>query len=85
MRTSKSLLLDRKRAYLQTFEKDSIPVEEVLKDLERFCRAHTSTFNPDQRVHALLEGRREVYLRIKDFLELDLEELLIKYKGVKHE
>lgn len=82
---SKNLLLERKRNYLQTFEKESVPATAVLKDLERFCRAHESTFSPDPRVHALLEGRREVYLRIMDYLELELDDLMVKYKGVKNE
>lgn len=37
----------------------------VLSDLGRFCRAKEPTWHQDPRVHALLEGRRETFLRIE--------------------
>lgn len=37
----------------------------VLTDLASFCRAHDTTFHTDERTHAMLEGRREVFLRIQ--------------------
>jgi hypothetical protein len=43
----------------------------VLGDLRDFCRGHQSTFDPDPRVHALMEGRREVWLRIAEALAID--------------
>ena len=61
--------LRRKRdAYIDAFRGPS--GERVLKDLARFCRASTSTFDPDARVHAFREGRREVWLRIQTMLNL---------------
>jgi hypothetical protein len=47
----------------------------VLEDLAKFCRAHETTFNPDSRLNAVLEGRREVWLRIQNYLELSLDEI----------
>ncbi len=47
--------------------------QEVLADLAAFCRADASTFDDDPRRHALLEGRREVWLRIARGLRLDKE------------
>ncbi len=47
----------------------------VARDLAKFCRADESCFDADPRVHAALEGRREVWLRINDFLTLSPEEL----------
>lgn len=44
---------------------------KVIADLRDFCRANKSTFDADPRVHALLEGRREVVLRIFDMLNID--------------
>jgi hypothetical protein len=74
---TKRFLFRRKTAYIQTF---SNPVGEiVLADLARFCRAFHSTFNPDPRVHALLEGRREVWQRITDNLNLTQDELWKRY------
>ena len=45
-------------------------------DLRRFCRADQSTFHPDPRVHSVLEGRREVWLRIEQFSKLPTEEII---------
>ena len=78
---SKDFLLHRQQAYVQTFGQDGALVEVVLKDLENFCRGVDSTFHPEARVHALLEGRREVWLRIQDHLKLSSEELWEKYNG----
>lgn len=77
----------RKRAYQFAFPdpKNS----EVLKDLARFCRANSSAFNADDRLHALAEGRREVWLRIQQHLNLQPDELYEIYnkpttlKGVR--
>lgn len=70
-----NLIVARQQAYQQTFGGGSPFIKLALGDLARFCRANESTFHPDQRVHAVLEGRREVYLRIKQHLEMTAEEL----------
>lgn len=72
---------DRKMAYTQVFGVETPANRAVLVDLQHFCRNRASTFHPDPRVHALLEGRREVVLRIADFLELNVEQLVAKYGG----
>lgn len=72
----KGLIVLRKQAYAGTFNKESVFAQRVLKDLAKFCRANTTTFHPDPRVHAELEGRREVWLRIQQFIHLTPEELL---------
>lgn len=66
--TLRDLLVRRHQDYVQTFN-GPVP-ERVLADLARFCRAGESTFHPDARVHAVLEGRREVWLRIQKYLRL---------------
>ena len=66
--TLRDLLIRRHQDYVQTF-KGPVP-DRVLADLARFCRANESTFHPDPRVHAVLEGRREVWLRIQKYLRL---------------
>ena len=76
--TVKDWLVSRRHAYIQTF--DNPYGEKVLKDLAGFCRAKSSTFNKDPRHHALLEGRREVWLRISAHLNLTEEELFEKFK-----
>jgi hypothetical protein len=67
-------LIERQDAYRRLF---TGPVADtVLADLALFCRAEQSTFHVDPRAHALMEGRREVYLRIMEHLKLDTDELL---------
>ena len=74
---ARNYLAQRKRAYVAAF--DGIPGEAVLKDLASFCRANESCFHPDPRVHAVMEGRREVFLRIQEHLKLTEEQLLTIY------
>lgn len=69
---------DRQVAYGQTFT-GSDAAEKVLADLEKFCRADESCFNPDDRLTAILLGRQEVILRIRDFLNLTIDEICQKY------
>lgn len=70
----------RTDSYVKVFDKENKFTEEVLKDLAKFCRAHESTFHPDQRVHAQLEGRREVWLRIQESLKLSADEIFELHK-----
>lgn len=62
------LLRSRRSAYQVTFT-GAVP-ERVLADLAKFCRAAETTFHTDERLHAVLEGRREVWLRINKYLNL---------------
>lgn len=66
-------LSKRRTAYLRTF--NCPPGAEVLIDLAKFCRANESCFHPDARAHAVAEGRREVFLRIQQHLQLSPEQL----------
>ena len=54
----------------------TVDAQRVLTDLKHFCRASESTFDPDARVHALLEGRREVLLKIQHYLGLTDTDLM---------
>lgn len=63
----------RKRAYQTAFPNPSH--NEVLKDLAKFCRANASCFHESDRLHAVAEGRREVWLRIQHHLNLQPNEL----------
>lgn len=81
---AKDFFSERKIAYLRVFKPDdkaahADSVEIVLKDLAKFCRANTSCFNSDPRAHALQEGRREVWLRIMEHLNLTPDEYWDKY------
>jgi len=50
--------------------------QAVLADLAPFCRAAESCFAADPRIHAALEGRREVWLRLTRFLHLSQEDIV---------
>lgn len=56
-----------------------------MRDLAKFCRANDTTFHSDPRLHAVLEGRREVFLRIIKHLKLDSEQFLNAYGKVEFE
>jgi hypothetical protein len=77
----KELIRGRKYAYGQVFNRQSSDVRLVLKDLARFCRAHETTYHQDPRLHAALEGRKEVWLRIQNHLELSEFELFELHKA----
>ena len=53
----------------------------MLKDLARFCRAHESTFDQNQKTQDNLEGRREVWLRLQHHLKLTPDQLWELYSG----
>jgi hypothetical protein len=79
---TKTFLQLRKAAYQRVFDDKDQMSKAVLEDLAKFCRADETTFHADPRIHAALEGRREVYLRIQSHLKLDLETLFkITTKG----
>jgi hypothetical protein len=69
----RDFLITRSQSYRQTFK--GVYGERVLHDLAVFCRANESTFNPDARAEGILQGRREVWLRISKHLNLTDEEL----------
>lgn len=73
-------MTERKQAYSLVFGGHALQERKlVLEDLSRFCREKESCFHADPRIHAALEGRREVMLRIRDYVELSVEELCMKY------
>lgn len=69
----KEFLSTRGQSYRKTFS--GIYGERVLDDLAGFCRADTSTFHTDPRIEGVLQGRREVWLRISKHLNLTPDEL----------
>ena len=74
----------RKQAYLNRLDPSDMSAQLVLADLARFCRANASTFDPNPQIQARLDGRREVWLRIADHLEMTETELYDLFvRGVK--
>lgn len=72
-----ALLGTRKRNYQLCF--GSPAGKMVMTDLARFCRMGETTFHPiqDARTHAMLEGRRQVALRIQQHMDFSPEELAV--------
>lgn len=81
IRKAKDFLFSRRQAYVAVF--DNPQGDKVLKDLAKFCRAHESTVHKDQRMTDILEGRREVWLRIQHHLKLKEDDLWELYGGQK--
>ena len=64
----------RKTAYQKTF--NGPDGRKVLADLRRFCKATVPTADVNnEKVTYLLEGRREVFLRIQAYLQLTDEDV----------
>lgn len=82
---AKALLFARQQAYQKVFSPENVFTQKVLEDLVKFCRGQHSTFHADPRIHAVLEGRREVWLRICHHLKLDSNQLWKAYgrKGIE--
>ena len=76
----KTFFTSKRVSYQRTFPENDRDAEKVLSDLAKFCRADKSTFHKDPRAHAVLEGRREVFLRIKNYLNLNEQELWDLYR-----
>lgn len=73
-------LFRRQRQYKLTF--GSPAGQDVLADLAKFCRANDSAWSNDARHHARYEGRREVWLRIQQHMQLSTEQLYAMYGGL---
>jgi hypothetical protein len=73
IQAAREFISRRRTAYAKTF--DGPMGAEVLADLAKFCRATETTYHADPRVHAALEGRREVWLRISRHLNLSDDQL----------
>lgn len=80
-------LKSRQEAYRRVFAGAPMPGDATLvqQDLRQFCRGETSAFHENERIHTLLTGRQEVYLRIMDHLRLTHDELLLKYTTPRNE
>lgn len=74
----RSFLKGRKGDYCETFRGDGAQLR-VLQDLAKFCRAKESTYHKDERITKMLDGRREVWLRIEQHLQLSPDDLVRIY------
>lgn len=70
---ARRFLMRRRHAYRLTFL--SPPGKEVLADLSRFCFANKTTVHPNRDLSLILQGRREVWLRIANHMNMTPDEL----------
>lgn len=75
---SMNFLFGRAGAYRAVF--DGPRAREVLVDLAKFCRAHESTADANPHIAARLDGRREVWLRIQEHIQMNNDDLWKLYK-----
>lgn len=75
---AKRELDSRTKAYRKVFDTDE--GKHLLRDLSRFCRANTTTFHENARLSDVMEGRREVWLRVQHHLKLTEEEIWELYR-----
>lgn len=81
-REAEELVGQRKTAYQLTYQVEQPANVDVLIDLARFCRANeTCVVKGDRDMTLVLEGRREVWLRIQQHLGLTTEQLTALYTG----
>lgn len=82
----KDYLERRANAYKAVFrpgERSQSDIDIVLKDMALFCRAMTTRYDPEQKKQDMLEGRAEVFYRIKEHVGLTLDELFRLYTDAK--
>jgi hypothetical protein len=65
--------LRTRNAYRDVFSDDA--GRRVLRDLGRICDPTRSNFDPDPRQHAYNEGKRAIWLRIQNMLNLSEEQI----------
>jgi hypothetical protein len=81
MRDTMNFLRRRRKDYQLTF-KQSVNGQNVLIDLAKFCRANETCVIPNDAVlTSILEGRREVWLRIANHINLSDEQLYALLTG----
>lgn len=75
------ILRRRQEAYVRVFNGVPMPGDGkiVMDDLAMFCRGGMSAFDENERIHVLLTGRQEVYLRIEDHTRLPFDALQARY------
>ena len=66
------ILKGKERAYRLSLGNEA--GKDVIADLRSFCNGTRSNFSPDALEMARMEGRREVFMRIMNFMKVDYEQ-----------
>ena len=65
---------DKQQVYHRVF--DGEDGQKVLDDLKGRCFVKVSTYDPDEKKMGINEGRRSIYVYIKNMMEQDIKEIL---------
>jgi hypothetical protein len=78
---AREFLFKRRRAYRRVLGASTTDPDIllILADLAKFCKAAETTMHHEDRASAMLEGRRQVWLRIQQHLNLSEEDLWTIY------
>jgi hypothetical protein len=72
------ILKNRQISYKNCFDLSQLENRAVMTDLALFCRMFTTTAEPDQKEDPkVLEGRRQVFLRIQEHMQFDQFQLYL--------
>lgn len=82
MRETLAFLGLRKKSYQSIFGTAGAAGSDAMKDLAKFCFAAKTTADPNRDLSLIKQGRREVWLRICEHLNLQPEELATLYGAV---
>lgn len=74
------ILDERRRTFLLAF-RSSMAGQEVLRELAAYCFADSNAYDKDPYEHARKAGRREVWLHIKDSMNLSVEDMWYLLSG----
>ena len=68
----------------QAFNRAFMPVDgPLMKDFIRFCRWKATIASPEPNLIYMMEGRRQVLIRVFQHLELDVEALAVLYPDME--
>ena len=68
-------ILKRYQAYKRKFQKGDPDADKIMADLSEFCGFLDTTFKGDEKQMLIMEGRRQVFLRIFGHTNLDGQDI----------
>jgi phenylacetate-coenzyme A ligase PaaK-like adenylate-forming protein len=74
LREIEKQITENQQLYQRVF--DSEDGRKVLRDLEKRCFINHTTYNDNHGQMSFNEGRRSIYVHIKNLLEKDLKQIL---------
>lgn len=82
----KTYVARRANAYKAVFKagkRSQADIDIVLTDLAAFCRSEETRYHPDRTLSDMLEGRAEVFYRIRNYVRLSADTLYLMLTDAK--